>query len=930
MADQIIRGNSPHGLPVKFKDMGDGSFADVVSASGGPGGGGASGDVTAAGVSGTTAQAVQGITGGVPVPTSSALDQLVINGKLLTGGARDKWRDSFETLDATKWDYVTGKNASDAIVLGGNTTASGFVEVCLNAMAAASFTEVKGLNAFAPPYRVGYGASVSQRQYGELAIVSISEVDSNGNRVIAPGETEGFFGPNLTISKISITSNVAVIAFTAPHDLKFDDLVVISGAADNRFNVQARVTQIRSKYAITIPLTYTNGNYALTATLNKIIVSKGSANCAGFVYMDNLSANAVYFSRGQGSPEFLSANASFGTSYTDALIPTAQPYAVNLQPRFMTEMVGTMDLQRWMSSPIDSLTSIGSSLKRTQAVPDPAKDYAMFFDVVALPNRAAPIEILSVVKTGTTTATVTTVNPHGLQTGAYVYGYGSRDQTTLANLTSQTSVTVTGPNTLTLAWGTAVTATYYGGMLIPAHGGYTIPGALNTAIMGTAWYNGRLYLGTYVTTPFSMGDVVRLIGVKDATGTARPNMGGRFRVVAINPNVQEAGIATGASTTISTPTVTMTETGAVPFGGFLTGTGLAANSNVAGITANTSITVGVNATATGTQLQDIALTGVVLEPLDFVAPANDQPLTLISMGAIYRETTLRMNFARCLDYTRTPVELTGSHNTQDTQQALPVTAPSSLAVSAAQSTAGSLGTNGTGAWIVRSGATRTVDVASAAITATSTSSAIDVTANNGGVQYTFDATAVGATTRMYPRVQESFDGGTNWVTTFDLPPVVNSTDKTHHTPVLPTLGTHVRYVRAVTGTSPTITNSVTRTSRPMENPPNRRQLVDRVVSLTATTASTDFLWVDGCRKGQIVLALGAATTAPTLKLQVCDDLQAAAWYDVPSATVAGTASTTVASAIFDLPPAKFARLVPTVAGSGITADTYTLMVKAWE
>jgi len=51
-------------------DNGDGTKTLVVS---GGGGGGSSGSVTAAGVSGTLAQAVQGITGGVPVPTLSSV-----------------------------------------------------------------------------------------------------------------------------------------------------------------------------------------------------------------------------------------------------------------------------------------------------------------------------------------------------------------------------------------------------------------------------------------------------------------------------------------------------------------------------------------------------------------------------------------------------------------------------------------------------------------------------------------------------------------------------------------------------------------------------------------------------------------------------------------------------------------------------------------
>ena len=58
-----------HSVTKRWKDMGDGTHAEVVYVAngGGGGGGGASGDVTAAGVSGTSAQAIQGITGGVEV-----------------------------------------------------------------------------------------------------------------------------------------------------------------------------------------------------------------------------------------------------------------------------------------------------------------------------------------------------------------------------------------------------------------------------------------------------------------------------------------------------------------------------------------------------------------------------------------------------------------------------------------------------------------------------------------------------------------------------------------------------------------------------------------------------------------------------------------------------------------------------------------------
>jgi hypothetical protein len=299
--------------------MGDGTYALRVTGVSGGGGGASAAEITTA-LTSTNANMEASLQS---IATESAKSgATIINGKQLIGGAADKWRDSFETIDTSKWDYVSGINANDLITLAGDTTASGFVELILNALGRNTVSEIKGLRQFSPPYRLGFGASVSQRQFGEITVISVSEVDETGARVIAAGETESFFGPDLTINKISVTSNVAVVTFTTPHKLKFDDLVVISNAPDSRMNIQARVTQIRSKFAVTVPLAYTNGNYALTATMNRVVLSKGSANCAGIAYMDNTTANGVYFSRGQGSPEFLSAASSFGTSYSDAVVPS--------------------------------------------------------------------------------------------------------------------------------------------------------------------------------------------------------------------------------------------------------------------------------------------------------------------------------------------------------------------------------------------------------------------------------------------------------------------------------------------------------------------------------------------------------------------------------------------------------------------------------
>ena len=144
----------------------------------------------------------------------------------------------------------------------------------------------------------------------------------------------------------------------------------------------------------------------------------------------------------------------------------------------------------------------------------------------------------------------------------------------------------------------------------------------------------------------------------------------------------------------------------------------------------------------------------------------------------------------------------------------------------------------------------------------------------------------------------------------------------------------MRYVRDLRGTTPSITHTVNRTMRPMETSRRQRRLLDRVVSLVAAVASTEWLYVGGCTKAQLMAtAISAQTAAATIKVQLCqgDPSIGGNWFDCPGApTLTTSAAESVATAPFDIGNAKFARLVPTTAGTGISADTYELSLAAWE
>ena len=979
-----------HSVTKRWKDMGDGTHAEVVyvaNGGGGGGGGGASGDVTAAGVSGTSAQAIQGITGGVEVGVNakgktfynSANNNANITGLAnasfgqLAAGAQFQgtWEPAFNWPAAQ---VLGGANQpmmytlAQALDAAGTDIVSSTVfyrgsgeDLCENIQINGNYFRVTAKN-IGTATTAGFEVNTT---YGDMP--GLPQALSNvGNLRVAARETQNFTRKLRDNFQSWPNANWPRISKAAGDIIQLDGNVSGCGYLVMSLDPLTANTEsfIESDPVYNMPVELAVGlgtsqrTYGQELAVQVISNDAGALAPAADVQILNIQQATTTLTINTSAAHNMRVGQRFGIygvsndsrlNYA-ALVVASTPTATQLTATAGPQgTIGTLTVGPF--SPASAFMYLRDAMSwatnGTAMVMENANSTNASFYVKAEAGDAMPI--------GGTLAgnhSVTTLTSASTQAVAAALNYAFRptDQFMCSLMADRVQWTDSLVDTSGQANNRATVsqvvphpdAQYVVRISAKNRSGLTIPVGKITSAAKTGTTTATVVCPNHGLTT---GDYVNIYGCRDQTNFANLTTA---TVVASVVDANTFTIIWGAAVTatgcggyVSRVQGQQTQQGAIAqaaqsysiTGGIMTVVG---NTTWAGLSAGDYINLhgcrvdltGADAGIDGTyRVRDFAATNLILEPIGSTTiPATQSSVNI--GGGVIKRTDLRLSFARLFDFERLRVESL-PRPAGDSASATPVVVQTGT-VSANQGTGASLGANGTAAWIVRSGASRTTDVGSAAITATSTGSAIDVTANNGAQQFTFEVTAVSGTSpRMYPRIQESFDGGTNWVTTFDLPPVVNSTDKTHHTPVLPVLGTHMRYVRTLSGTTPSFTNSVTRTARPLENPPIRRQLVDRVVSLTATTASTDFLYVDGCKRGQIVLALGAATTAPTLKLQVCDDIQASAWYDVPSATVAGTASTTVASAMFDLPPAKFARLVPTVAGSGITADTYTLMVKAW-
>ena len=213
------------------------------------------------------------------------------------------------------------------------------------------------------------------------------------------------------------------------------------------------------------------------------------------------------------------------------------------------------------------------------------------------------------------------------------------------------------------------------------------------------------------------------------------------------------------------------------------------------------------------------------------------------------------------------------------------------------------------------------DVASAALTTTTTTAAFTPTF---GISYTVNipVTAVtGTTPTLDVAIEESDDSGTNWFKVYDFPRITAA--GMYRSPLIRAVGNRVRYVQTVGGTTPSFTRAINR----LQNSSSAeavRQLIDRSISLTTLNSTTPSLDTrDAGNRAQLVVNIGAATTAPALQMEGSDD-NGASWYAIGTPLTA-VANSTVQLTVLNI-NAALMRVRVSTAGATVTAGY--VMIKA--
>lgn len=325
------------------------------------------------------------------------------------------------------------------------------------------------------------------------------------------------------------------------------------------------------------------------------------------------------------------------------------------------------------------------------------------------------------------------------------------------------------------------------------------------------------------------------------------------------------------------------------------------------------------------EIASVGTTTLIVKPIYDIRGVRQSPVTPTIAtatncgGAIIVRTTARLHDLIVTSFSETEVRVAGQ-GTNRADLSLPVNLTASATCT--QGTAATVSTtDGTGGWQIRPGIVRIADVASAAITATATSSSVSNNQGNG-FQVTFPVTAVtGTSPTLDIRIEESFDGGTNWVTLYEMQRI--TAVGSYNTPILRATGASIRYVRTITGTSPSFTMAISRNLLPFIPAEPQKRIIDRTVVTTTLNAVTPVLFQGAANNIQLVVNMGAiTTTAPAFQIEGSED--GVNWYPV------GTPLTAVASSTVEVTVNKsvtFVRARVSTAGVGSTLGYVSL--KAW-
>lgn len=721
-----------------------------------------------------------------------------------------------------------------------------------------SIITMTGIQPASVPHYFEVEASIAQRVRGPYALIEAIERGTSAPAI-----------QSWPLASIQQGGSTITLIFNTAPSVYLGDFLSISGVSDNRLNYHNLVVGTISQDGLTITSTVSDDATLPPVTVGPLLTqgtatyfphSYGANNYWGIRFTGSASTSAAHITRFGGSPEMAS-----GTFAGSQLVTVASS-----APVWTSAATGAYGLKTTSRYQVRCDA-------RTVAFSDVATDTAASASVRTIRSGVKP--------------------DHG---GEYIIRYRAVSPISMTRPVAKiTTISKSGTTTATVNTDQAhglVTGQY---VTIKGVRDQTNFASITTPVAVTVLSSTQfqVVLGSAVTANSTGGAVILSNGGYDQPGV-------------IGQAVQS--VARDASNFV-------TCVGSASWSGVQVGEYY----NLYGVRDSSGIDLGFDGVY---QAVTVNTTTLVLKPVveslsgTTLAPIGTVVTTTNSSGMVVLRQTLRLHdiVFECYDHNRVLIDGQG---TSDLTKALPVVLASSATVN--QGTAGTISsTSGLGGWYTHPAIIGITDITSAAITSTSTGSAIS---NNLGsaFQVAVPVTAVSGTTpTMDIRIEESHDGGTNWVTLYEFQRITAT--GYYVSPMLRCNGRSIRYVRTIAGTTPSFTHSLVRNLWPNTNADKIGRLFDRTVSLTTLNATTSALLAGSASNAQLVLNLGAATTPPVMKLQGSDDNLN--WYDLSGTTLTGIASSTVSLTVTGI-NALYVRGIVSTAGATVTPGY--VLIKVW-
>jgi len=450
-----------------------------------------------------------------------------------------KFREAFESYDPVNGRWTQSLSPGDIISLEGNAAAASYLAISKDPLSA-GVTTITSRATFGMPFEFASGMHLSQRTLGQEFSV---ELVSDETPLPAPAD--------LAISAIQQTTTTLTVTTTLPHNLRPGMRIGIRDCADSRFNYPALVVAsipTTTQFTVTagpggtIP-SVTAGPFATGFVFQRSALGL-APNGTSMIFENATATNASFYIRSE-TGDALPSGTIIG-NHAITTLSTASVQAINaafsyaFTPTAEFRLSQFIDGVQWSDAAVDAITASNNRVRRNTVVPDTAHDYRFRVRATNNASTTRPVaQIVQAVKTGTTTATITTDVPHGLTTTDLVVVYGIRDQGAAAfpNLVTATAVASTPTDTtFTIVIGTASTVTSYGGYVARVNGGVLMSaiGTLAQVVQSVSRTANMLtVIGSATWAGAVIGDMVNLVGCRDNVNGASLDIDGAYRVANI-------------------------------------------------------------------------------------------------------------------------------------------------------------------------------------------------------------------------------------------------------------------------------------------------------------------------------------------------------------------------------------------------------------